>query len=135
MATREPDHDRFQLFDSLNSQLQQASREAPLLIVLDDCHCADAASMILLQFIARDLRQSRIMLVVTYREIDAQLSPFLPALLAEIGREGQTISLLGMPEADVRRFIETSTGRQTKTAVRKRCPGLLKVIRFFSERS
>ncbi len=117
MATREPDHDRFQLFDSLNSQLQQASREAPLLIVLDDCHCADAASMILLKFIARDLRQSRIMLVVTYREIDAQLLPFLPALLAEIGREGQTISLLGMPEADVRRFIETSTGRQTKTAV------------------
>lgn len=117
MATSEPDHHRFQLFDSLNSQLQQASHEAPLLIVLDDCHYADAASMSLLKFIARDLRQSRAMLIVTYREIEAQLSPFLPALLAEIGREGQTISLRGMPEADVRRFIATSTGRETTSAV------------------
>jgi eukaryotic-like serine/threonine-protein kinase len=117
MGERGPDHRRFQLFDSINAQLQQASCTAPLLIVLDDCHCADAASMVLLKFIARDLRQSRIMLIVTYREIEARLSPFLPSLLAEIGREGQTISLRGMPEADVRRFIATNTGHETKTAV------------------
>ena len=117
MGEHAPEGRRFRLFDSVNSQLQQASREAPLLIVLDDCHCADAASMILLKFIARDLRQSRIMLIVTYREIEAQLSPFLPSLLAEIGREGQTVSMRGMPEADVRRFIATSTGHDTKSAV------------------
>ena len=97
MATSEPDHHRFQLFDSLNSQLQQASHEAPLLIVLDDCHYADAASMSLLKFIARDLRQSRAMLIVTYREIEAQLSPFLPALLAEIGRGVRRSLCVGCP--------------------------------------
>ena len=128
MGEHGPEGRRFRLFESVNSQLQQASREAPLLIVLDDCHCADAASMILLKFIARDLRQSRIMLIVTYREIEAQLSPFLPSLLAEIGREGQTVSMRGMPEADVRRFIATSWSPATtpRARCRKRFPKLLK---------
>lgn len=116
IASREPNQDRFRLFDSLNARLLQASQATPLMLVLDDCHAADAASMLLLRFISRNLRSSRILVVATYRETDAQVSPFLPALLAEIAREGQTLTLRGISAEDVGSFVAGVTGKPPKPA-------------------
>jgi hypothetical protein len=38
--------------------------------VLDDLHAADADSLHLLRFVARDLLQSRILILTTYRETE-----------------------------------------------------------------
>src|SRR5664279_4795160 len=47
--------DRFRLFDATAWLLRSAARAAPLLVVLDDLHWADKASLLLLQHIVRVL--------------------------------------------------------------------------------
>ena len=51
----DPDQARFHLCDSITSFLRNASRNQPLMLVLDDVHWADRSSLLLLQFLAREL--------------------------------------------------------------------------------
>jgi hypothetical protein len=49
---------RFHLFDSIATFLRNATTHQPLLVVLDDLHWADAPSLLLLQFVARELERA-----------------------------------------------------------------------------
>ena len=62
----DPEQALFRLFDSITSFLRDASRNQPLLLVLDDLHWADMSSLLLQQFLARELApaQSGPLLVV-----------------------------------------------------------------------
>src|SRR5208282_1128859 len=84
--------ERFLLFDAVAGLLKKLAATAPLMMVLDDLHAADEDSLLLLRFIARELQQTRILLVATYREVEVRRSHRYSALLAEIGREGSAIS-------------------------------------------
>ena len=44
----DPEQARFHLFDSITSFLRNASRDQPLMLVLDDLHWADRSSLLLL---------------------------------------------------------------------------------------
>lgn len=99
---------RFQMFDSLAAYLKRLSIETPLVLVLDDLHAADADSLHLLRFVARDLLQSRILILATYRETEVRLSAEHANLLSSIGREGRTIHLGGLSEAEVAAFTKNS---------------------------
>jgi predicted ATPase/class 3 adenylate cyclase len=107
----QPQRDRFRLFDAVAGFLRNVSSAAPLVIVFDDGHAADMASLLMLRFIARDLRQLPVLLVVTYREIEARLSADLAEVMAELGREGATLSLRGLSAADVGELIEANAGQ------------------------
>jgi Predicted ATPase len=50
--------------------LEEISRPAPLLLVLEDLHWADASTLDLISALARHRRSARLMLVVTYRPTD-----------------------------------------------------------------
>jgi class 3 adenylate cyclase len=99
---------RFQMFDSLAAYLKRLSIDTPLVLVLDDLHAADADSLHLLRFVARDLLQSRILILGTYRETEVRLSAEHANLLSSIGREGRTIHLGGLTEAEVAAFAKNS---------------------------
>ncbi|GIH02253.1 LuxR family transcriptional regulator [Rhizocola hellebori] len=60
--------------------------EAPLVLVLEDLHWADRASRDLVAFLARRLRDERLLLVLTYRSDDLGRGHPLRPLLAELGR-------------------------------------------------
>ena len=47
----------------------------PLVLVLDDLHAADHASILLLDFLARELRCAAVLLVGCYRDVEAHMSP------------------------------------------------------------
>ena len=98
--------ERFLLFDAVAGLLKKLAATAPLMMVLDDLHAADEDSLLLLRFIARELQQTRILLVATYREVEVRRSHRYSALLAEIGREGSAISLRGLSAAEVAEFFE-----------------------------
>lgn len=68
---------RFRLADSVASCLQRATARQPLLVVFDDLHWADAASLRLLQFLARDGRSAGWLTIGTFR--DPELAPDAPA--------------------------------------------------------
>lgn len=106
----ESDSARFRLFEAASSFLRRASRDRPLVLVLDDLHAADEPSLLLLQFVARELAESRILIIGAYRDVDPTMSEPLTAALVEMAREPttSTIALHGLGEADVERFIELS---------------------------
>src|SRR5262245_36025349 len=66
--------ERFQLFAAASAFLQAASLRAPLVVVLDDLHAADPSSLLLLQFLVRDLRRGPLLFIGTYRDAEARLS-------------------------------------------------------------
>ena len=99
---------RFRLFDSMTAFLQLAAAERPLVLVLDDLHAADEPSLLLLQFVARELGESRLMIICAYRDIDPALADPLTATLTELAREPvtRTLALGGLDEADVTEYIQ-----------------------------
>jgi len=99
---------RFQLFDSMTAFLKSAAAARPLVLVLDDLHAADEPSLLLLQFVARELGGSRMLIVGAYRDVDPTLLDPLTTTLVELAREPVTrkLALAGLGAADVTRFIE-----------------------------
>src|SRR4030095_301565 len=108
----EPEQARFRLFDSVTTFLKNASRRQPLVVILDDLHWADRASLLLLQFLAREVKDACILVIGTYRDIDLGRQHPLLQTLGELSRQGQSdrIVLRGLTEHDVARFIEMTTG-------------------------
>lgn len=104
--------ERFHLFDAIASFLTSVSMGAPLLLVIEDLHAADEASLHLLRVVARRLRMMSVMLLITYRETEARLAPELSELLGDLGREGTTISLRGLSEDQVAEFVQLASGVQ-----------------------
>src|SRR4029079_7700159 len=54
----EPEQARFRLFDSVTTFLKKPRRPQPLVVILDDLHRADRASLLLLQFLAREVKDA-----------------------------------------------------------------------------
>src|SRR5262249_33437462 len=83
---------RPRLLPAPRSLLRVASN-APLLIVLEDVHWADEASLGLLELLAQELDGTRLLLLITYRDRE---SGRLPRSLAEAVRRGERIALRGL---------------------------------------
>lgn len=110
---------RFRLFDTVSLFLRALAADVPLLIVFDDAHAADVPSLMLLRFLAREIRAARIMVIVTYRDDEAARSHTLSPILAEIAREpiAHRLGLRGMDEHEVRTFIRELSGAEPTDAV------------------
>ena len=110
---------RFRLFEAVSAFLRSASQDRPLLLVLDDLHAADEPSLLLLRFVAREMADSRLLVVCAYRDVDPTLKDPLSGTLAELAREGWTtrLGLEGLTEADVAEYVELSTGTEPASAL------------------
>jgi DNA-binding CsgD family transcriptional regulator len=82
-------------------------RLRPLIIMLDDLHWSDPASLDLLRFLARDLASTPILLLVTYRADELTRRAPLFALLPTLVREAPAIRLALRPldAGDVRSLV------------------------------
>ena len=63
------------------------AREAPVLLVLEDLHWADEASLELLRHLARELRDARVTILATYRSDEMHRRHPLLRALADLDRE------------------------------------------------
>ncbi|MGI9658942.1 MAG: protein kinase domain-containing protein, partial [Gaiellaceae bacterium] len=108
----DPKQARFRLFDSITAFLKSAAERQPLALVLDDLHWADEGSLLLLEFVARELADARLLLLGTYRDVELTRRHPLSATLGELTRLELTsrIRLRGISREDVARFIETTAG-------------------------
>ena len=108
----EPEQARFRLFDSTCGFLKNAGRKQTLVLVLDDLHWADHSSLLLLEFVARELAGARLLLIGTYRDVEVSRRHPLSRTLGELTRERlfQRVLLRGLSEEDVGRFIELVSG-------------------------
>ncbi len=110
----EPEAARFRLFDSITTFLKNAAQNQPMMLVLDDLHWADRSSLLLLEFLARELGESRLLVVGCYRDTDLSRHHPLAETLAQLSRERvfrrQVLRGLGLDELG--QFIEATTGVQ-----------------------
>src|SRR6059058_4671903 len=104
------EHARFYLFDAVATLLRSAAQRTPLVLVLDDLQWADAPSLLLLQFLAHELRDVRILLLGTYREVEVRQAPAVAEILGALGRDGHHVPLRGLGEEEVRRFHRETEG-------------------------
>ncbi|MGH3082927.1 MAG: ATP-binding protein [Gaiellaceae bacterium] len=108
----DPHQARFRLFDSIAGFLKNASASQPLVLVLDDLNWADGESLLLMQFVARELADAHVLLLGTYRDIDLSRRHPLSRTLGELARERlfERIHLRGLSLEDVQGFIEATCG-------------------------
>src|SRR5262249_34681531 len=103
-------HARFQLFETIAGALRRLCAEAPLLVLLDDLHWADATSLLLLRFIATELADARLLVLGTYRNVEMRRGAGAE-MVPELARLGERIVLGGLAETDVARLLAARAGR------------------------
>ena len=118
-APLEPEQARFRLFDSITTFLKNAAKDQPIVLVLDDLQWADKPSLLLLRFLARELRATRLLVLGAYRDVELGHRHPLAETLGELVREqiSQRILLRGLTEPDVARFIEMTAGLKPPEAL------------------
>ena len=108
---------RFRLFDATAEFLGNISQAPPTVLVLDDLHAADAPSLLLLRFLARELRSTHILLLAAYRDVDPIPGRPLTETLAEVAREPVTrrVSLGGLSEREVAQYVKLTASQIAST--------------------
>jgi DNA-binding winged helix-turn-helix (wHTH) protein/tetratricopeptide (TPR) repeat protein len=109
--TLDADQARFRLFDAVTALLTKAATERPLVVLLDDLHRADAASLLLLQFATRELRDTQVLFVGTYRGAELQSNIGRTQILSDLAREEPTrcVQLHGLTRESIEHFIAQSS--------------------------
>jgi tetratricopeptide (TPR) repeat protein len=99
----DPEGQRYRLFEAVAALLAAAANAHPLLLILDDVHWADKASLLLLRHIARAATPAALCIAGAYRDTEVDRAHPLAATLAGLRRESMLtrVALGGMPEADV----------------------------------
>jgi len=104
---------RFRLWRAVSALVHEATKAKPALLVLDDLHAADQSSLSLLHFLARQLRPMRVLLLASYRDVEARMDAATGDLLSRIAREGTTLSLPRLDRAASARFVHERVGAVT----------------------
>jgi tetratricopeptide (TPR) repeat protein len=110
IAAIDSDAQRFHLFESVTSFLKNVASSRPLVLVLDDLHDADHPSLLLLRFLVKDVRTSRILLLTTHREREGTPTPEIEDVLAALAQEGTVLELHGLDRNGVGRLVEEVSG-------------------------
>jgi hypothetical protein len=118
-APTDPESGRFLLFDAVATLLRRSAAQRPLLVVVDDVHAADRVSVLLLAFLARTLRDARVLVVATCREAEARATPELGEALVELARDAVRLTLGGLDPGDVETMLERDGVRPSDTIVAK----------------
>lgn len=104
--------ERFRLFEAVADVLRAAAEPAGLLLVLDDMQWADPASFGLLVHLARGLADSRLFVMVNYRDTETSGRQPLLNALAALTREATVtrLHLEGLSEPEVAEQLSQVTG-------------------------
>ena len=82
-----PEHGRDRLFEAVSQFVTNISREAPLLVILDDLQWTDQTSLLLLHYLARSVYREPLLLLGAYRDTDIDEKHPLTPVLTELNRE------------------------------------------------
>ncbi|MHB8573801.1 MAG: AAA family ATPase [Dehalococcoidia bacterium] len=117
VAPLEGEQGRFRLFDAVTAFVNRLAERAPLLIVLDDLHWADKPSLVLLQFLVRELPNARLLVLNTYRDMEVDRTHPLAEVLPTLRRERAFLRLLlhGLNERETGALTEIVSGEQLRS--------------------
>ena len=98
--------------------LLNASRAEGLVLVIDDLHAADPASILLLLFVSKQVREGPLPVIATYRDVELTPDHPLSGALPDLAREPSTVffELLGLGEDSTRSLVVESAGFDPRPA-------------------
>lgn len=93
--------------------LEHVARERPVIVVIEDLHWADEATLTVLRFLLRAVASGPIMIVLSYRSDDVHRGHPLRVFLTEIerGRRAKRLELRRLTRAQVRKQAASILGR------------------------
>ncbi|HMI90730.1 MAG TPA: AAA family ATPase, partial [Polyangiales bacterium] len=106
---------RFWLIERAAQLLRDVAATRPTLLILDDLHWADATSLGVLGFIAQELRELPLCIVVTLRDGERQPSNHEP--LQRLLRHAHTIPLRALDGGQVAELVEKLSGQRPTDAL------------------
>ena len=104
---------RFRMFESIRQFFVESDAgDQAALLVLDDLHWADAPSLRLLEFLAPEIADSRLLLIGTYRPTELSRQHPLSDALGGLARAPHVarIHLAGLTAEEVHDFVAAATG-------------------------
>jgi DNA-binding CsgD family transcriptional regulator/tetratricopeptide (TPR) repeat protein len=127
----DPDTERHRLHTAVTDILAAAGSRQPLLLVLEDGHWADTPTLVLLRHLARASGEARVLVVVTFRDTEADIPAALAEALADLRRLDDVVrlGLDGLSEDDVGEFVRRAGGGEIDSAE----PELARAIRELTE--
>ncbi|WP_155368474.1 ATP-binding protein [Catellatospora vulcania] len=101
----------FPLFDAVTSAFVALSQRRPVVVVLDDLHWADAASLRLLRFAAQHTWSERVLLLGAYRDVEVEAPGHpLAALMLPLSVKATTVTLTGLGRDEVAELMARTAG-------------------------
>ncbi len=103
-----PEQEQNRLFEAVSQFITNISKEAPLLVILDDLQWTDPSSLLLLHYLARGVYRTPLLLLGAYRSTDVDAKHPLTPVLTELNRERllQSVSLKRMSLSDISEMIK-----------------------------
>ena len=89
-----------------------AAEESPLLVILDDLHWADRASLAMLESVLPAIADAAVLLVGAYRPVEVERSRELSGAIGEISRRSQSLCLSGLSRGEVEAYLHQALGTE-----------------------
>jgi class 3 adenylate cyclase/tetratricopeptide (TPR) repeat protein len=108
------DSARYVLYTAVIDTLVRASVEAPIVVVLEDLHWADAPSVALARQLVQSPAQLRLLVVATFRDAELGAEHPVTGLLAALHREHgiERLALRGLDDLELLDLLETLAGHE-----------------------
>jgi len=112
----EPEIARFRLCDAMADVLRAHWTRRPLLLILEDLQWADESSLLVLRLLLRDVRLTRMLVLGTYRDVEARATDGT-SVLATLAADARTIQLRGLDVPAVAQLVAHYAQREASDAV------------------
>jgi tetratricopeptide (TPR) repeat protein len=108
-GSHEPEAERFRLYEAVSDFLVSLASTKPVFLFLDDLHWSDAATILMLEHVARRIQDARVFLGATYRDTDIEDHHALAALLREVTRRrlGRVLTLEPLGRDDCAALLQS----------------------------
>jgi len=116
-VSADQDTERHRLHTAVTDVLMSACERQPMLLVIEDGHWADTATLLLLRHLAKAAGGARLLIVATFRDTEADVPAELSDALADLRRtDGITrLHLEGLSPAEVADFLRQASGGEAGT--------------------
>jgi len=108
-AQLEPEQAVFALMDAVVTTLRNAGAVAPVAVLLEDLHSADPSSIMLLEFVGRQVRSMPLLVVANYRETEARRENVRGGLM-RVARDARLLRLSRFSGKEVAACVRERAG-------------------------
>jgi class 3 adenylate cyclase/tetratricopeptide (TPR) repeat protein len=108
----DPDTERLLLLEGTVELLAAGSSQEPVMVVLDDLHWADTASLQVFRHVVTSTTPTNLTIAVTYRDTDLGRNDPLTLMLADLHREPNVtrFGLRGLDDTDLMELLAAAAG-------------------------